>query len=132
MQAVDLAAVERRGDAELQLEPAIPDPVIRGFLLQNLVKAADGFVWRVNLAALAANMQTLLGFPPADDAAAYHGPTLFVAGARSRYIKPEHRPLIARLFPNAEQVAIAGAGHWIHAERPTEFLDQLQRFLAAG
>jgi len=131
MQAVELAAVRRRTDAELQLERAIADPVVCSFLLQNLVKIEDGFVWRVNLAALAANMPELLNFPPSDDEAAYPGPTLFVAGARSRYIKAEHRPLIERLFPAVELVTIPGAGHWVHAERPTEFLAQLRQFLVA-
>jgi len=130
MQALDLSVVQRRTDAELQLDRTLGDPVVGSFLLQNLVKAEHGFVWRVNLKALAANMPELLGFPPSDDEAVYPGPTLFMAGARSRYVEPEHRPLIARLFPNAEHALIAGAGHWVHAERPTEFLTQLRQFLS--
>jgi esterase len=130
MRKVDLAAVQRRADADLQLEGAIGDPAIRNFLLQNLIKTDAGFVWRVNLAALATNMSELLGFPtPAEDAA-YPGPTLFIAGGRSPYIQAEHRPLIARLFPAAEHVVIEDAGHWVHAERPEQFLDHVRRFLA--
>ena len=63
MRQVDLAAVQRRADADLQLQGAVPDAVLRNFLLQNLVKTDAGFVWRVNLEALAANMEELLGFP---------------------------------------------------------------------
>ena len=129
MRRVDLAALPRRADADVQLHSAVPDAALRNFLLQNLVKTDAGFVWRVNLEALAANMDELLGFPaPASDAA-YLGPTLFIAGGRSRYIQPEHRPLIARLFPNAEHVVIADAGHWPHAERPAEFLTHVRQFL---
>jgi esterase len=130
MRRVDLAAVQRRVDADLQLQAAVPDAVLRSFLLQNLVKTDAGFVWRVNLEALAANMDELVGFPPPVPGAAYLGPTLFIAGGRSRYIQPEHRPLIERLFPKAEHVVIADAGHWPHAERPAEFLVHLRRFLA--
>jgi pimeloyl-ACP methyl ester carboxylesterase len=130
MRQVDLAAVQRRSDADLQLLDAVPDAVLRNFLLQNLVKTDAGFVWRVNLEALAANMDELLGFPtPAADAA-YGGPTLFIAGGRSNYVQPEHRPLIERLFPSAEHAVIAGAGHWLHAERPAEFLAHVRRFLS--
>jgi pimeloyl-ACP methyl ester carboxylesterase len=130
MRQVDLAAVQRRGDADLQLRDAVPDAVLRNFLLQNLVKTDAGFVWRVNLEALAANMDALLGFPmPAADAA-YGGPTLFIAGGRSHYLTPEHQPLIERLFPNAEHAVIAGAGHWLHAECPAEFLADVRRFLS--
>jgi pimeloyl-ACP methyl ester carboxylesterase len=108
----------------------VPDAVLRNFLLQNLVKTDAGFAWRVNLEALAANMDEILGFPtPAADTA-YVGPTLFIAGGRSRYVQPEHRPLIQRLFPKSEHVVIAGAGHWLHAERPAEFLAHLRKFLA--
>jgi pimeloyl-ACP methyl ester carboxylesterase len=130
MRAVDLAAVTRRADADLQLAKPIGDAAIRNFLLQNLVKTDAGFVWRVNLDALAANMPELVGFPTPDDGAAYPGPALFIAGARSPYLKAEHRPLIARLFPRAEHVVIAGAGHWVHAERPAEFLAQVREFLS--
>ena len=42
---------------------AIPDPGIRSFLLQNLVPSGGSFAWRVNLAALAGNMATMMGFP---------------------------------------------------------------------
>ena len=129
MQEVDLSAVRQRTDADLQLESTIGDAVIRNFLLQNLIKTEAGYAWRVNLEALAANMPELLGFPETD--ATYPGPTLFVAGGRSRYIKSEHRPIIERLFPSAESVVIAGAGHWVQAERPTEFLAEFRRFLAS-
>ncbi|MGH6899990.1 MAG: alpha/beta fold hydrolase [Geminicoccaceae bacterium] len=132
MQAVDLAAVRRRADAELQLEGAVGDATIRNFLLQNLIKTDAGFVWRVNLEALAANLPELVGFPTPDEGAAYHGPTLFIAGGRSPYIEAEHRPLIARLFPRAEHVVIEGAGHWVHAERPAQLLAEVRRFLAAA
>jgi esterase len=129
MRLLDLAVVRRRPDADLQLQGLVPDAVLRNFLLQNLSKTAAGFVWRVNLEALAANMGELLGFPPPAADAAYRGPTLFIAGGRSRYVQPEHGPLIARLFPNAEQAVIAGAGHWPHAERPAEFLTHARGFL---
>jgi esterase len=130
MRAVDLAAVQRRADADLQLERAIGDAAIRNFLLQNLVKTDAGFAWRVNLEALAANMPELPGFPRAAEGVAYPGRTLFLAGGRSPYVAAEHRPLIARLFPRAEHAVIEGAGHWVHAERPAEFLEQVRRFLS--
>jgi esterase len=130
MREVDLAAVQRRADADLQLEGAIGDPTIRSFLLQNLIKTDAGFAWRVNLDALAANMPELFGFPTPTQDAAYLGPTLFISGGRSPYIQAGYRPLIARLFPAAEHAVIEGAGHWMHAERPAEFLDHVRRFLA--
>jgi pimeloyl-ACP methyl ester carboxylesterase len=130
MQEVDLATVRQRADADRQLERTIPDAAIRGFLLQNLVKSDTGYAWRVHLEAIALNMPELLGFAPPAAEAIYGGPTLFVAGGNSRYLQPEHWPLIERLFPEAELAVIAGAGHWVHAERPAEFLDRVRAFLS--
>jgi pimeloyl-ACP methyl ester carboxylesterase len=96
--------------------------------LQNLVPSGDSLAWRVNLAALAGNMATMMGFP-IEPAAAYRGPALFLSGGRSDYVGPEHRPLIEELFPQATFAVIAGAGHWVHAERPAEFLGELRAFL---
>ena len=36
---------------------------------------------------------------------------------------------IHRLFPKAEMVEIEGAGHWIHSEKPAEFLNTVTEFL---
>jgi esterase len=130
MQQVDLATVHQRADADAQLAGAIPDPAIRNFLLQNLIRTDAGYAWRVNLNALAANMPELLGFPPPPDGAVYPGPTLFVAGGRSRYIEAEHKPLVERLFPHVEHAVVEGAGHWVQAERPAEFLDRVRPFLS--
>jgi pimeloyl-ACP methyl ester carboxylesterase len=130
MLGVDLATVRQRPDADRQIERTIPNAAIRNFLLQNLVKTEGGYAWRVSLEALAANMPELLGFPAPPADAVYRGPTLFLAGGNSHYIKPEHWPLIERLFPEAEIAVIAGAGHWVHAERPNEFLDRVRSFLS--
>ncbi|HAD30986.1 MAG TPA: alpha/beta hydrolase, partial [Methylophaga sp.] len=34
------------------------------------------------------------------------------------------------LYPQAEHVVIDGAGHWVHAEKPDIFIQQVNRFLA--
>nr|CAI5834017.1 unnamed protein product [Callosobruchus analis] len=38
-------------------------------------------------------------------------------------------PKIRKLFPNAELTYIEGAGHWLHSEKPTEFLKITLDFL---
>ena len=62
--------------------------------------------------------------------AAYRGPTLFVSGARSDYIRPEHRETIRALFPAARFVQVKNAGHWVHADNPAGFLAVLDAFLS--
>ena len=62
--------------------------------------------------------------------AAVQGPTLFVRGEHSDYIRPEYWPLIEALFPRARLATVPNAGHWIHAENPNGFLAVIEAFLA--
>ena len=104
----------------------------RAFLLQNL-QIEDGQArWRINLDAIEQAMPEIAGFPDRLPHASYAGPTLFVAGARSDYVRPEDEPVIRRLFPHARIVRIEGAGHWVHAEAPEAFLVALRPFLGGA
>jgi pimeloyl-ACP methyl ester carboxylesterase len=129
MQAVDLAPLRRRADADAALAAAAPEPAMRDFLLQNLVFDAGRARWRINLEAIAANMAALTGWTLPRGADVYSGPSLFVHGGTSSYVTAAHRGAILRLFPNASVVAIEGAGHWLHAERPGAFVASVERFL---
>jgi esterase len=132
MQALDLRGVTRRGAADALLRPYIADDTVRLFLLQNLVPGADGLQWRINLRAIIAAIATLSGFPEFPPGVAWSGPTLVVKGEQSDYIGEGDLPVLRRLFPNARLATIAGAGHWVHAERLEEFLAAITPFLAAA
>ena len=54
---------------------------------------------------------------------------LFVGGKNSNYIQEEDFATITEFFPTAEIEMISGAGHWLHAEKPEEFLSITQSFL---
>jgi len=43
--------------------------------------------------------------------------------------RPSVYPDILRLFPNSAIEFVAGAGHWVHSEKPYEFLDTVLQFL---
>lgn len=130
MAALDLDAVARRSDGDRLLADAIPDRAVRSFLLQNLVAedSGAGFRWRCNLAALADGMVDILDFPDALSGKTYASPTLFLTGADSNYVRPEHRQLIRSYFPGAMFAALKDAGHWLHADRPRPFMDAVRTF----
>ncbi len=123
MRRVDPSRVQRRADAAAQL--GIEDPALRAFLLQSL-DIREGR-WRLNLDVLAAEMERITGFPPVEGR--FEEPVLFLSGAESSYVRPEHRSRIRRLFPAARFAKIPGAGHWLHAERPREFEAAVRAFL---
>jgi esterase len=129
MRAVDLAGVARRADVDAPLAGAITSPAERAFLLQNLVLENGQARWRINLPVLDRFMPEISGFPEPGAGVSFAGPTLFVAGQRSSYVRPEYQPAIKRLFPEARIVRVPEAGHWLHAERPDAFLALVTPFL---
>ncbi len=129
MQDVDLGDMTRRAEAERVLRERIPDSAVRMFLLQNLVHRGQHFDWRINLPALAANMGELADFPTIATARSYDGKALFLYGERSPYRQAAHDQEVCRLFPNAEIVVIADAGHWLHVDQPGRLTEEIRRFL---
>jgi esterase len=130
MQEAHLEGVTRRSQVEEQLTEAVPDAAVRAFLLQNLVLEKGGARWRVNLPVLEAAMETISGFPEVEAGVEFRKPVLFVAGERSSYLSPGQEPVVRRLFPQAEVTVVRGAGHWVHAEQPDEFLQVMESVLA--
>lgn len=133
MSEVPLPACDSRADVEAHLEDAVTNKMVRTFLTQNLIredeKNGGGFRWRINLSALADGMDEIADFPMPDHHQRFLKPTLFLAGAHSDYIQPHHMAEIERLFPKADLIHIPGAGHWLHAEAPELFMQELAAFL---
>lgn len=125
MRGLDLAGVESRGEADRRLAATVADPSVRAFLLQSLDLKAGR--WRLNLDVLEREMARITGWP--GTGGRFDGPVLFLSGALSDYVKPEHRAEIKRLFPGARFAKIPGAGHWLHAEKPREFEAAVRAFL---
>ncbi len=126
--ALDLAAFQNRTQMEEALAPEIPSLVLRRFLLKNLGRnPTGGFFWKINLRGLAENYWRLR--EPVIGAAPFTGPTLFIRGGKSNYVQPEDEPLIREWFPAARIETIAEAGHWLHADKPEEFLRLVVEFL---
>lgn len=128
MRAVDLSVVTRRSEAEAQLAAVGVEPALCSFFTQSLDVPAKR--WRLNLDGLANNMPLIMGFPDID--ARHEGPTLFLSGATSDYVLPEHRSAIRARFPAARFAKIPEAGHWLHAENPRAFEATVRAFLDAA
>ena len=112
------SAAARRTTA---LREAVPDPTVRGFLLQSLRREGDGWRWlaqprparpRPRRDQRTGPRTRLAGTAP------YDGPVLWVGGADSRYVAPEYVEAMDRWFPRNRRVTVKGAGHWVHSEQP--------------
>lgn len=130
MRGLDLSGLSSRTDADRRLAAEVPDPGVRAFLLQSLDLKEDPPRWRLNLDVLEAEMDRIVGWP--GTGGTFGGRTLFLTGAESDYVRPEHRAEIKRLFPAAVFAKLPGAGHWLHADKPREFEAALRAFLPAS
>ncbi len=124
MKNVDLDRIEKRSDAIEALSNSVTDPTLQSFFTQSLDLKTKR--WKLNLDTLEREMTKIIGFP--DVNGHFDKSTLFLTGALSHYVNPEHRPRIKELFPNAKFAKIPNAGHWLHAEAPRPFEQTIRAF----
>lgn len=118
--------LKSRNEADEILKPLIPEFGTRQFLLKNLSRTPKGFKWKMNLDVIARNIEEV-GKPTF---ASYSGDTLFINGGDSNYILKEDQGEIVTYFSNATFKTIEEAGHWLHAEKPKEFFQEVSTFLS--
>lgn len=126
--AIDTAALTNRNAADAILSQFEPSPTVRQFLLKNLYRTTDGrFDWRINLPVI---MSEIHGIgEDLSHTRTVTEPTLFIRGSESGYIADSDLPVIQKLFPNSRVITIDGAGHWVQAEKPAEFVQTLLTFV---
>lgn len=116
-----------RKEAEQILVDYVDMPEVRLFLLTNLARAEDGSLyWRINVDGLLNGYAHIVKEPYGTP---YGGPSLFIRGALSDYVKEDYFPEIYALFPAAEITTLADTGHWLHAEKPKEYMEIVLEFL---
>ncbi|HLW31729.1 MAG TPA: alpha/beta fold hydrolase [Aequorivita sp.] len=128
LSSLDFSKIQTRQGAEDQLSEYIEEEGIRLFLLKNLFrKDKNEFGLRLNLPVLTEKVNEVGVALPKNTV--FEGNTLFLAGERSGYIQSMDEILIKKHFPEAIIKTISGAGHWLHAENPEEFYDNVKNFL---
>lgn len=104
----------------------IDEDGVRQFLGKSLTKQEDHMTWRFNVPSIKQNYWNIIGWEtiqPSDV------PTLFIKGGNSDYLTSEHQPQIQAQFKHAKAHVIANTGHWLHAEKPTEVLRAIRKFI---
>ncbi len=128
LQGLPIASLGSRKEAEEQLLDKLKSPATVLFLLKNLSRNSQGgFEWKMNLPVIHRDYMKLLDKIHAQ--LPHSGPVLFLKGSRSNYILEEDISGIKALFPNTQLDTIPNAGHWLHAENPSELLHQILHFL---
>jgi len=125
---IPLHEIQSRREADEAFKHFAPDPGVRQFLLKNLEPLPEGgYTTKFNLEALRNAYPEIIGALPLQGI--YDGPSLFLYGLRSGYLKDEDRPFIQEHFPKTQFVGIPDAGHWLHADQPQLFIDAVLQFI---
>jgi len=131
LMSIPIETITSREEADKILSQYIKSERVRQFLLKNLKREQNGsFVWKFNLPILASSFKQLMdGIEPKSKSTHCKTKTLFIKGELSNYIPSNREGEIKIIFPESKVVTIGKAGHWVHAERPIEFLAEIKKFL---
>ena len=128
LNSVDFSVQKSRNEIEEVLKEYIPQFGIRQFLMKNVMrKSKDEFAFRFNLESLTENYEEIT--VPLPSFTQFDGDTLFLSGENSGYIGEEDVALIEAHFPKAKIITIKNGGHWLHADNPTDFYNEVMSFL---
>lgn len=123
LQAVSQVGITTRSEAAALMRLHIDEEGVIQFLLKSFHEGD----WRFNVPVLWQCYDQIIGWQPL---APCPHPALFIRGERSAYLADEYRDALLAQFPKARAHVIAGAGHWVHAEKPDAVLRAIRRFFA--
>ena len=118
---------EKRKEIDSILSSTYKDKGMRLFLLKNLYRNENKeFAWRFNIEVL---LEKVSNIQEADFIKGICDvPTHFIRGGDSNYITTEDELIINKHFADFSIATIDGAGHWLHAEKPERFYDEVMGF----
>ena len=122
LKAVTAANLTTRNEAAALMRQTIEEGVVQ-FLLKSFYQGE----WRFNVPVLWENYDRIIGWHPLS---AWPQPALFIRGELSPYLADDYREALLMQFPGARAHIVAGAGHWVHAEKPDAVLRAIRRFIA--
>lgn len=120
--AVTASPAKTRQQAAAIMREHLNEEGVIQFLLKSFV---DG-EWRFNVPVLWEQYPHIVGW---ETIPAWDHPALFIPGGNSPYVTEAYRADLLAQFPQARAHVIAGAGHWVHAEKPEAVLRAIRRYL---
>lgn len=128
LNSVDFSVQNSRGLVDAQVGKYIPEVGVRQFLLKNVYWKEKGVLdYRFNLKSLTENNPEVGKPLPLNSR--FEKATLFLKGEKSGYIIPSEHLIIDAHFTNNRIIEIKNAGHWLHAENPKQFYEEVLSFL---
>lgn len=133
LSTIDLTECQSRKEVDKLLRITIHEQLVRQFLLKNLHRFGKTFEWKINVPVLKNNLDHIISGVDLKDfedrIPIINYPVLFIKGSLSGYIQADDEKLILKMYPDAKIETIEGATHFLHAEKPNEFVAILNRAL---
>lgn len=125
--SIDIRSTKSRKEVDALLSQSISEQGVRLFLMKNLSRNPEGgYRWKANFEALHQHYPRIMD---SQITGQFDKPSLFIKGGLSDYIVAEDEDQIREIFTNSEIQSVAGAGHWVHADRPLDLLEIVREFL---
>lgn len=132
MKSLTVGSIESRIEADKLLSVSIPSDRLRQFLFKNLRRDSQGkFYWSINLDVLDKSLEEMILGVDVDRRLVQELDVLFIKGENSNYIHSSREGEISEIYPKAKLVNVKNAGHWVHAELPQVFVDEVLSFISS-
>ncbi len=130
LRSAPIVATATRASVEEHLLSTLKDPAVVAFLMKGLRRQVlDGetvWSWRPNLPVLHNALPEIVRAVSLETSTL---PLLSIYGGGSAYVGESDLAQFEHHFMQFEAHCISGAGHWLHAEQPHEFLATTLDFL---
>tara|TARA_B100001250_G_scaffold375644_1_gene363353 strand:+ start:1463 stop:2233 length:771 start_codon:yes stop_codon:yes gene_type:complete len=127
LEKLPLENFKKREEIDDILSETYQDRAMRMFLMKNLYRDEQkGFSWRFNIEVLLEKVSNIQGAPFIKGACNIS--THFIKAENSNYITTEDEHIIKRHFTDFSIATVDDAGHWLHAEQPERFYNEVVRF----
>lgn len=128
LNAVDFSKKPSRAEVDEIVSKYISDFGTKQFLLKNLYwKTAEQLDFRFNLAVFNTKISEIGMALPFENQ--FNKQVLFLRGGKSDYILDSDFETILYHFPLAKINTIPNVGHWLHAENPITFYNEIANFV---
>jgi pimeloyl-ACP methyl ester carboxylesterase len=128
LNAVDFSKKPNRAEVDEIVSKHISDFGTKQFILKNLHwKTPEQLDFRFNLPVFNTKISEIGTALPFENQ--FNKPVLFVRGGNSDYILDSDFETILYHFPFAKIHTIPNVGHWLHAENPTAFYNEIANFV---
>lgn len=128
LSSVNLDSLTSRQEADSQMKNVIEESGVIQFLLKSLKQTGENWSWKFNLDLIKRDYSEIS--KGLEFSVPFSGSTLFIKGSESDYLVANHQQDVIDRFPKSKVKMIQGAGHWLHAEKPTAFNKIVNDFLS--